>query len=163
MQSYNGRVFNTAGDSVLVEFNSAVSAVECAAAFQKQLQKRNKSLEIPHVMEFRVGINMGDVVIEGDNLYGDGVNIAARLEALAQPNGISISKSVYDLVNKKTSLKFNDQGIQEVKLNKFHVYDIILENTKKRELKNKNYKNIKNIKFYIATFCILYFLWVLFF
>ena len=163
LQSYNGRVFNTAGDSVLVEFNSAVSAVECAAAFQKQLQKRNKSLEIPHVMEFRVGVNMGDVVIEGDNLYGDGVNIAARLEALAQPNGISISKSVYDLVNKKTSLKFNDQGIQEVKLNKFHVYDIILENTKKRELKNKNYKNIKNIKFYIATFCILYFLWVLFF
>ena len=163
LQSYNGRVFNTAGDSILVEFYSAVSAVECAAAFQKQLQKRNKSLEIPHVMEFRIGINMGDVVIEGDNLYGDGVNIAARLEALAQPNGISISKSVYDLVNKKTSLEFNDQGIQEVKLNKFHVYDIILENTKKRELKNKNYKNIKNIKFYIATFCIsLFFAGVVF-
>ena len=160
LQSYNGRVFNTAGDSILAEFNSAVSAVECAAAFQKQLQKRNKSLEMPHVMEFRVGINMGDVVIEGDNLYGDGVNIAARLEALAQPNGISISKSVYDLVNKKTSLKFNDHGIQEVKQNKFHVYDIILDTTQKRELKNKN---VKNIKLYIITFCIsLFFAGVVF-
>ena len=160
LQIHNGRVFNTAGDSILAEFNSAVSAVECAAAFQKQLQKRNKSLETPYVMEFRVGINMGDVVIEGDNLYGDGVNIAARLEALAQPNGISISKSVYDLVNKKTSLKFNDHGIQEVKQNKFHVYDIILDTTQKRELKNKN---IKNIKLYIITFCIsLFFAGVIF-
>ena len=160
LQIHNGRVFNTAGDSILAEFNSAVSAVECAAAFQKQLQKRNKSLEIPYVMEFRVGINMGDVVIEGDNLYGDGVNIAARIEALAQPNGISISKSVYDLVNKKTSLKFNDHGIQEVKQNKFHVYDIILDTTQKRELKNKN---VKNIKLYIITFCIsLFFAGVIF-
>ena len=103
--SYSGRVFNTAGDSILVEFNSAVSAVECAADFQQQLKKRNKSSELPDVMEFRVGINMGDVIVEGDNLYGDGVNIAARLETLAQPNGISVSKSIYDLVSKKNVTK----------------------------------------------------------
>ena len=91
-------------------------------------------------MEFRIGINMGDVVIEGEDLYGDGVNIAARLEALAQPNGISISKSIYELIYKKKSLEFNDLGIQQIKENRFHVYDIVLEPSQKRNLKNKDNK-----------------------
>ena len=89
-REYDGRIFNTAGDSVLAEFSSAVSAVICAAEFQKLIKERNASETADQKMEFRVGINMGDVVVEGDNLYGDGVNIAARLEALAQPNGVCL-------------------------------------------------------------------------
>ncbi len=84
---HGGRVFNTAGDSVLAEFSSAVSAVVCASEFQKLLIERNLSVTKEQKMEFRVGINMGDVVKEDGNLYGEGVNIAARLEALAKPNG----------------------------------------------------------------------------
>ena len=134
LKQYDGRIFNTAGDSVLAEFSSAVSAVECAAEFQRNVKQRNMSAEKAEIMEFRVGINMGDVVIEGENLYGDGVNIAARLEALAQPNGISISKPVYDFVQTKTELSFNDLGVQQVKGNKFHVYDVVLDPSQKRSL-----------------------------
>ncbi len=134
LTKYGGRIFNTAGDSILADFSSAVEALECAAEFQANLKKRNESSETAKQMEFRVGINMGDVVKEDGNLYGDGVNIAARLEALAQPNGISISKPVYDFVNGKTGLVFNDLGIQQVKENKFHVYDVLLDGLQKRRL-----------------------------
>ena len=85
---HGGHVFNTAGDSVLAEFSSAVSAVVCASEFQKLIRERNKSVENFQKMEFRIGINMGDVVKEDGNLYGEGVNIAARLEALSKPSGI---------------------------------------------------------------------------
>jgi adenylate cyclase len=119
---------------MLADFSSAVEALECAAEFQANLQKRNKSSEAAKQMEFRIGINMGDVVKEDGNLYGDGVNIAARLEALAQPNGISISKPVYDFVQGKTDLVFNDLGIQRVKRNSFHVYDVVLDGLEKRHL-----------------------------
>ena len=88
--------------------------------------------------EFRLGINMGDVVKKDNNLIGDGVNIAARLEALAQPNGISISKSVYDFVVPKTKMSFNDLGIQKVKQNEFHAFDILLDPSQKRKLKTKS-------------------------
>lgn len=136
-KEHGGRIFNTAGDSVLAEFSSAVSAVECAAQFQTIIKKRNASSEPSERMEFRIGVNMGDVIEEDKNLYGDGVNIAARLEALAQPNGVSISKSVYELVHGKTSLVFNDIGIQQVKENRFHVYDVLLDPTQKRSRLNK--------------------------
>ena len=102
LEKYKGSIFNTAGDSVLAEFPSAVNAVECAVDFQNELKKRNDNEKTEVKLEFRIGINMGDVVMKDGNLLGDGVNIAARLEALAQPNGISISKSVYDLVVPKT-------------------------------------------------------------
>ena len=98
LKKYKGSVFNTAGDSVLAEFPSAVNAVECGVDFQSEMKKRNDSNSTDVKLEFRLGINMGDVVKKEDNLIGDGVNIAARLEALPQPNGISISKSVYDFV-----------------------------------------------------------------
>ena len=81
---------------------------------------------------------MGDVVKKEGNLFGDGVNIAARLEALAQPNGISISKSVYDLVVPKTKMTFNDLGVQKVKQNEFHAFDILLDPSQKRKLKTKS-------------------------
>ena len=134
LTKYGGRIFNTAGDSILADFSSAVEALNCAAEFQANLRKRNESSEAGEQMEFRIGVNMGDVVIEDGNLYGDGVNIAARLEALAQPNGISISKPVYDFVQSKTDLAFNDLGIQQVKQNKFHVYDVMLDGSQKRRL-----------------------------
>ena len=99
---YDGRLFNTGGDSFLAEFSSAVSAVECAVEFQKAIQTRNSSGGTNTKLEFRIGINSGDVVKEKDNLLGDGVNIAARLEALAQTNGITVSKVIYDFVSGKT-------------------------------------------------------------
>ena len=112
---HGGNVFNTAGDSVLAEFSSAVSAVVCASEFQKLIRERNKSVENFQKMEFRIGINMGDVVKEDGNLYGEGVNIAARLEALSKPNGICLSKNIYELVKTKTNFSFDDLGEQKMK------------------------------------------------
>ena len=98
-----------------------MSALVCASEFQSLINERNKSENTKIRMEFRIGINMGDVVKEGKNLYGDGVNIAARLEALCQPGGISLSKSVYEFVNNKTKFLFNDLGEQKVKNESFRV------------------------------------------
>ena len=141
LKKYKGSVFNTAGDSVLAEFPSAVNAVQCGVDFQSEIKKRNGSDNTDVKLEFRLGINMGDVVKKEDNLIGDGVNIAARLEALAQPNGISISKSVYDFVVPKTKMTFNDLGVQKVKQNEFHAFDILLDPSQKRKL-NTKYKSI---------------------
>ena len=138
LKKYGGTVFNTAGDSVLAEFSSAVAAVECGSDFQKEIKKRNASIDTSVKLEFRIGINMGDVVKKSGNLLGDGVNIAARLEALSQPNGITISKSIFDLVSNKTKLIFNDLGVQKVKQNEFHAFDVLLDHSKKRKLKSKN-------------------------
>ena len=138
LEKYKGSVFNTAGDSVLAEFPSAVNAVECGVDFQKEIKKRNQSEKTDVNLEFRLGINMGDVVKKDNNLIGDGVNIAARLEALAQPNGITISKSVYDFVVPKTKMTFNDLGVQKVKQNEFHAFDILLDPSQKRTLKTKS-------------------------
>ena len=129
-----GSIFNTAGDSVLAEFNSAVNAVECAVEFQNKIKERNQSQDSFVKLEYRIGINMGDVVSREGNLLGDGVNIAARLEALSQPNGVCISKSIYDLVVPKTKMTFNDLGVQKVKQNEFHAYDILLDPSQKRDL-----------------------------
>ena len=133
--NYRGRVFNTGGDSVLAEFASAVDAVECAVAFQTHILETNRQPDAGLKLAFRIGVNMGDVVQQKDNLLGDGVNIAARLEALAQPNGVSISKPVYDLVTAKTDLVFHDLGMQQVKENSFHAYDVLIEPSQKRSLK----------------------------
>ncbi len=138
LKKYKGSIFNTAGDSVLAQFPSAVNAVECGVSFQNDIKKRNESDKTEVKLEFRLGINMGDVVKKEGNLFGDGVNIAARLEALAQPNGISISKSVYDLVVPKTKMTFNDLGVQKVKQNEFHAFDILLDPSQKRTLKTKS-------------------------
>ena len=141
LKKYVGSIFNTGGDSALVEFQSAVNAVECAVDFQNEIKERNASDKTDTKLEFRIGINMGDVVQKEGNLLGDGVNIAARLEALAQPNGISISKSVYDLVVPKTKVTFNDLGVQKVKQNNFHAYDILLDPSQKRTLKTQSISN----------------------
>jgi len=137
IKKHDGRLFNSGGDSFFIEFPSAVEAVECAVAFQKDIKKRNSSDKITVPLEFRIGISMGDVIKEKENLLGDGVNIAARLEALAQTNGITISKNIYDLVKAKTSHQYNDLGIQKVKKNEFHAYDILLDPSQKRKLKTQ--------------------------
>ena len=148
LKKYKGSVFNTAGDSVLAEFPSAVNAVECGVDFQNEIKKRNQSDKVDVKLEFRLGINMGDIVKKDNNLIGDGVNIAARLEALAQPNGITISKSVYDFVVPKTKMTFNDLGVQKVKQNEFHAFDILLDPSHKRTLKTKP----KSIPLIMGTF-----------
>ena len=133
-EEYGGRVFNTAGDSVLAEFQSAVSAVICAKEFQKLIRQRNLNVEEESQMTFRVGLNMGDVIVEGDNLYGDGVNVAARLEALSQHGGVCLSKSIMDFVNKKTDLEFYDLGEQKVKNTNVHAFDVVDSDLEKRKL-----------------------------
>ena len=138
IKKQKGRIFNTGGDSVFAEFPSAVAAVDTAVEFLKQIKARNDKDTTDVKLEYRIGVNMGDVVKEGDNLLGDGVNIAARLEALAQPGGITISKNVYDLVSNKTKYEFNDLGIQKVKQNQFHAYDLLLDPSQKRKLKTQS-------------------------
>ena len=137
VKEHHGRIFNTAGDSVLAEFQSAVEAVICASEFQKTFKERNNSVGEEEQMQFRVGINFGDVVIEEDNLYGDGVNVAARLEALAQPGGICLAKNVHEIVNKKTDFQFNDLGEQKVKDTVLHAVDVLIDDAHKRTVKTK--------------------------
>jgi len=153
INKHDGRLFNSGGDSFFIEFPSAVEAVECAVAFQTDLKKRNSSDKITVPLEFRIGISMGDVIKEKENLLGDGVNIAARLEALAQTNGITISKNIYDLVKAKTSHQYNDLGIQKVKKNEFHAYDILLDPSQKRKLKTQ--KSNKPILAIAASFLVI--------
>ena len=133
-EEHGGRIFNTAGDSVLAEFQSVVSALICATEFQKLVKQRNLSSSKETQMRFRVGLNMGDVIIEGTNLYGDGVNNAARLEALSQPGGVSLSKAVHDFASKKVELTFSDLGSQKVKNTILHAYDVIIDGLEERVL-----------------------------
>ncbi len=133
-EEHGGRIFNTAGDSVLAEFQSAVSAVICATEFQKLVKQRNLSVPEVSQMQFRIGLDMGDVIIEGTNLYGDGVNNAARLEALSQPGGVSLSKTIHDFASQKVDLAFSDLGIQKVKNTSLHAYDIIIDGYEERVL-----------------------------
>jgi class 3 adenylate cyclase len=108
--AHRGRIFNTAGDAVLAEFDSAVEAVRCATEVQAALQTLNMTIAAPSRMMFRIGINLGDVLVEGSDLLGDGVNVAARLQTAADPGGICISGSVYDQISNKLSLSFQPLG-----------------------------------------------------
>ncbi|MHC4435516.1 MAG: adenylate/guanylate cyclase domain-containing protein, partial [Planctomycetota bacterium] len=115
IDKHHGRIFNTAGDSVLAEFGSTVEAVRCAISIQEELPVHNAELAEDRQMQFRIGVNVGDVMVEDDNLYGDGVNVAARLEGVAEPGGICISGSAFDQVKDRLSIGFEDIGPQEVK------------------------------------------------
>ena len=115
IQQHRGRVVTTGGDSVLAEFASVVDAVRCAVEIQEELKDRNRELADNRRMEFRIGVNLGDVVEEGDNILGDGVNVAARVENLAEAGGICISGTVYDHIERKLSLSYEDLGEQTVK------------------------------------------------
>ena len=113
--SHGGRVINAPGDSILVEFVSVIGALECAVELQQALAERNAALEQSRRMLFRIGVNLGDVLVDDSGIYGDGVNVAARLEGLAEPGGICISGSVHEQVQGKLDLQFDDMGDQQVK------------------------------------------------
>jgi adenylate cyclase len=115
INNYRGRVVDSPGDNLLAEFASVVDAVRCAVEIQREIKPKNAELPPHRQMQFRIGINLGDVIIEGERLYGDGVNIAARLESLAIPGGICISGTVYDHVENKLALHYDYQGEQSVK------------------------------------------------
>src|SRR5208282_6098888 len=106
---------NSAGDSVLAEFASVVGAVNCAMDIQTALKAENAKLPPERRMEFRIGVNLGDVMVEGDQIYGDGINVAGRLESLADPGGICISGTVHEQVRDKLALGYEDNGEQTVK------------------------------------------------
>jgi adenylate cyclase len=112
---HGGRIVKTTGDGVLLEFPSVVDAVECTVAVQAVMAERNEGLPPDRRILFRIGINLGDILIEGDDILGDGVNIAARLEGIAEPGGICISSSAYDQVRGKVAVEFADLGEQRLK------------------------------------------------
>src|SRR5712692_4439907 len=115
IEQHRGRFVNSAGDSVLAEFASVVNAVQCAVDIQTTLKAENASLPPERRMEFRIGVNSGDVIVDGEQIYGDGVNVAARLESLAEPGSIFISGSVHEQLGNKLPLGYEDLGEQTVK------------------------------------------------
>ncbi|RTZ85667.1 MAG: adenylate/guanylate cyclase domain-containing protein [SAR324 cluster bacterium] len=112
---YNGIIFGSAGDSVIAEFGSPVKATECAVQIQGKMKTMNEDIPVDQQMIFRIGINIGDVMVSKDNLFGDAVNVAARLESAAQPSGICVSKTVFDLINQKIRVSFEDAGKLDLK------------------------------------------------
>jgi len=112
---HKGRIVKTTGDGLLMEFPSVVEAVACAVAIQRRAGRRNAEIPTDQRIELRIGINLGDVIVEEGDIYGDGVNIAARLEALAEPGGICVSRVVRDQVRDKLAFGFEDMGEQQVK------------------------------------------------
>ena len=115
IKQHHGRVVDAVGDNLLAEFASAVDAVQGAVAIQKEIKASNAKLPQNRKMVFRIGINLGDLVVEGDRIYGDGVNIAARLEALADPGGICISRTIHEQIEDKLSLGYEYLGEKIVK------------------------------------------------
>jgi len=115
VELHRGRVFNTAGDAILAEFGSAVEAVRCATEIQAALRTRNDQLPEDRQVRFRIGVNLGDVMVQGQDLLGDGVNVAARLQGAAEPGGICIAGSVYDQIRNKLSLAFTPLGERNYK------------------------------------------------
>lgn len=113
--AHQGRLVKTTGDGFLTEFQSVVAAVSCAAAIQRAMAARNAEVLPDRRLEFRIGINLGDIIVEGSDIFGDGVNVAARLEALAEPGGVAVSGTVHDQIRDKLPLAFTDRGEQTVK------------------------------------------------
>jgi adenylate cyclase len=115
VERHDGRIVNTWGDAVIAEFASVVEAVQCAVEIQQEISNRDSDTPQVHPMRFRIGINLGDVMVDGSDIYGDGVNIASRLQELADPGGVVISSSVYDQVHNKLSVGFDCLGQRPMK------------------------------------------------
>src|SRR6476659_8397194 len=132
---HQGRIVKLTGDGMLVEFPSVVNAVACAAEVQRGVRDRNKGVPPDRRIEFRIGVNVGDVIVEGEDILGDGVNVAARLESIAPPGGIAVSQSVRDHVGKRLDLAFKDMGERRLKnIEKpIRVYSISLDTPSGRE------------------------------
>jgi TolB-like protein/class 3 adenylate cyclase/Tfp pilus assembly protein PilF len=126
ISAHRGHIFSTAGDGLVAEFPSIVEAIRCAVEIQNEIAERNDSLPDDERMHFRIGVNLGDVIAEGDNIYGTGVNVAARLEQFAEPGGICVSQTVYDQVRKIIEIPFQDIGARRLKniSDPVHVYRI---------------------------------------
>ncbi len=129
IEGHGGRIVNTAGDAVLAEFASVVTALECAVAAQRDLAERDKDVPDTRKLQFRIGVNLGDVIVDGDEIYGNGVNVAARLETLADAGGICISGRVHEQVEDKLDVGFAYLGPQSVKNIKkpVNVYKVLLD------------------------------------
>ena len=115
VERHDGRIVNTWGDAVIAEFASVVEAVQCAVEIQQEISNQESDPPDAHRMRFRIGVNLGDVMVDGSDIFGDGVNIAARLQELAEPGGVVISASVYDQVYNKLSVGFDCLGQQQMK------------------------------------------------
>ena len=126
INDHHGRIFKTTGDGLLVEFASVGDAVRCAVEMQRGVAERTSNAQPDRRIEFRIGINVGDIIIEDGEVFGDGVNIAARLEALAEPGAICVSRVVHDQVRDKLDIAFEDRGEQQLKniARPLHVYQI---------------------------------------
>ena len=135
---HQGRIVKQTGDGMLVEFTSVVNAVECAAEIQRDMRARNTNIPEDRRIEFRIGINLGDVIAEDDDIFGDGVNVAARLESVAIPGGIAISSSVRENVGNRLDLVFEDMGEQQLKNIEFptRVYNVVLGDAPSRSRAN---------------------------
>ena len=132
VDEFGGRVIDTAGDGILAEFPSVVNALECAVAIQSKMAERNAGAKPEQCMEFRIGVNIGDVVYDEARIYGDGINVAARLEAIAEPGGICISSKVYEEVSGRIDLAYQDIGEQQFKniARPVRVYRVLLSKTR---------------------------------
>src|SRR6202023_192458 len=115
IKQHRGRTVKNTGDGILVEFPSVVDAVRCAVELQREMVERNAAVLAPQRIEFRIGINLGDVIVEEHDIFGDAVNVAARLEALSEPGGLCVSRVVRDQVRDKVDFTFEDLGDQQVK------------------------------------------------
>jgi class 3 adenylate cyclase len=113
--AHHGRIVKTTGDGMLVEFASVIDAARCAVEIQREMIARNKDIPSEKRIEFRMGINIGDIIVDGSDIFGDGVNVAARLEGIAEPGGITISRLVYDQIDGKLPLSFRNLGLQKLK------------------------------------------------
>lgn len=115
IEQHKGRVVDAPGDNLLAEFESAVDAVQCSVEIQKILKEKNEGLPLDKRLEFRIGVNVGDVIQDGESLYGEGINIAARIEGLAEPGGVCISRNAYDHIRNKLGLGYEYLGGHSVK------------------------------------------------
>ena len=131
IEARQGRIVKLMGDGSLVEFPSVVDAVQCAAAIQDGIAARNAEIPSDKRVEFRIGINLGDIIVEGDDIYGDGVNIAARLQELCAPGGVAVAAVVFDQVDGKLDLAFDDLGEKRAKniAKPLRVYSVRIDGT----------------------------------
>jgi len=142
IEQHSGRVVDSPGDNILAEFGSAVDAVGCAVEIQKELKKENARLVEDKRLEFRIGINIGDIVQDGDRIYGSGVNVAARIEGLTAAGGVCVSRSVYEQVKGKVDLDFRYLGEKDVKNidEPLRVYKVLLESESQKPLVEEHLK-----------------------